>query len=293
MKKRKIVLGIIGVLVLAGGIVAGLLLVQQNENIARRAAPASTLTVSPASQSKAPGSTFTFSVNMSTGANVVTGVDIRMSFDPNAIQITSIQAGSGIANLNQQIASTYDNTTGKIQFAKFTLNSSQAINGSNIEVLKVNGTIKANAAAASYQLQFDPATAASASQEGQNVLVGKAPGTITVTSVSGPTPTPTPTPTNPPGTPTPTSAKTPTPTPTKTPTQAPGATKTPTPTPTKTPTPTATATATATATSASATNTPTPTQTSMPIPESGSGWATYMGMGLGILVILGSLLLAL
>jgi hypothetical protein len=292
MKKPKVILVIIGILVLAGGLVAGLLLVQQNENIARRAAPATVMYVTPASQSKAPGSTFTYSVKIDTGANAVTGVDVRMNFNPAAIQITSLQLGSGAGSLNQTIANTYDNATGKISFAVFTLNSSNSLTGSSIEVLKVNGTVKANAPAGSQTLSFDPATAASATQEGQNVLITKTQGTITVTgAVTGGTPTATPTPTA-------TGAKTPTPTPTRTPTLPPGATptRTPTATPTRTPTATPTATATsngqATATP-TVTATPTPAQTSMPIPESGSGWATYLGVAFGIMIIFGSLILAL
>ncbi len=289
MKKSKTILIVIGVLVLCGGIIAGLLLVQQNQNVARKAAPATSMYVTPASQSKTPGSTFTYSVKIDTAANAVTGLDIRMNFNPAALQITSIQLGSGAANLNQTIANTYDNATGKIQFAVFTLNSSQSLTGSAIEVLKVNGTVKANVAPGSYALTFDPATAASATQEGQNVLTSKTQGAIVV---AGATTQGTPTPT-----PTPTGSHTPTPTPTRTPTLAPGATNTPTPTPTYTPTPTATATATPTPTATStnvaqATATPTPTQTAMPIPVTGTDWTTYLGVGLGLLTIIGAIVLA-
>lgn len=78
---------------------------------------------------------------------------------------------------------------------------------------------------------------------------------------------------------------------------------------TATATSTATATATATSTSASSTKTASPTPTSTktstakatstsvatkaPIPQTGTGWPTYAGIGLGVLVIVGSLLLAL
>lgn len=80
----------------------------------------------------------------------------------------------------------------------------------------------------------------------------------------------------------------------------------PTPTTTGTATATGTATSTATATStstststATATSTGTPGATGTPgptepsLPNSGSSWPTIVGAGLGILVILGSLLLAL
>jgi hypothetical protein len=74
------------------------------------------------------------------------------------------------------------------------------------------------------------------------------------------------------------------------------ATATATGTATATATSTSTSTATSTATSTSTgtptgTGTPGPTQPSLP--NSGSSWPTIVGAGLGILVILGSLLLAL
>lgn len=83
------------------------------------------------------------------------------------------------------------------------------------------------------------------------------------------------------------------------------ATATATATATSTATATATATATSTSTSSStgtATSTPAKTSTAKatstsaatkaPIPQTGTGWPTYAGIGLGILVIVGSLLLA-
>ena len=117
-------------------------------------------------------------------------------------------------------------------------------------------------------------------------------------------------------------AGTPTPTPTGTPTTTPTGTPTPTPTPnscngtcgsnyncgsglfcssgfcrnascpsdadcvcgTATPTPTP---------SHTATPIPTPTPTAPTLPESGTSWPTILGMGVGILIIIGSLLLAL
>lgn len=91
---------------------------------------------------------------------------------------------------------------------------------------------------------------------------------------------------------TPTATATITPTPTATPTQRP--TSTPAKTPTATPTSTLVKTPTATPTStATPVRTSTLTPTKPPIPETGTGWPTYVGAGLGILVIIGSLLLAL
>ncbi len=189
-KKYKNFAKLILPLILVAGLIAGLILVKQNQNPARKAAPSTSIYVVPASQSKTPGSTFSYSVKIDTGGNAVTGIDIKMNFDPSTFEVTSLQFGSGVSALNQIIANTYDNTTGKIQFAIFTLNTSQVVIGSNIEVLKVNGVVKSTAATGNHQLTFDPGTLASASQEGQNVIISKNPGTIIVVS---PTPSPNPT----------------------------------------------------------------------------------------------------
>lgn len=69
---------------------------------------------------------------------------------------------------------------------------------------------------------------------------------------------------------------------------------TPSPTPTLTATPTASASASPTATSSAtpkATSSATPTV--VPIPVTGTNWPTVLGAGVGILVIVGSILLAL
>lgn len=93
-------------------------------------------------------------------------------------------------------------------------------------------------------------------------------------------------------TPTPTPSHTPTPTPTPTPTATVAPTPTPTIGPLSTPTPTVSATPTPT-TIALATPTPTVSATARPIPVTGTDWPTYVGGAVGVMVIVGSILLAL
>ncbi len=251
---------------LGASIFLGVYLVQQRTNVTQRAAPATSMYLTPSSQTKAAGSNFTFSVSIDTGTNSVTGVDTRITFDPTVMTVVSLQPGSGVTNLNQTITNTYDNAAGTISYAIFTLDGSKAVQGAAIEVLKVNATVKAGAAAGTYNIAFDPASAASASQEGQNVLVSKSQGTLVVSAASG-------------------SAATPTATAT--------ATSTATPTGTGTATPTPTATATSTSAGATATATPVGTQgTPLPIPVTGTDWPTMLGVGLGIFAVIGAVLLA-
>jgi hypothetical protein len=249
----------------------GVYLVGQSQNLEESAAPATAMYLTPGSQTKTPGSTFSFTVNIDTSTNAVTGIDARLTFNPNAMQIVSLQQGSGVTNLNQTISNTYDNTAGTISYAIFTLDGSKAVQGSGIEVLKVNAQVAAGAASGSYNIAFDPASAASASQEGQNVLISKSQGTLIVAGGTGSNPTPT-----------------------ATATATATGTAQATATPTASATPNATATATATSNTATATATPVSTQSSpLPIPVSGTDWPTYLGMAVGIIVIIGSFMLAL
>lgn len=253
---------ILVVLIFLGiSIFLGVYLVQQRTSVQEKAAPATAMYVTPSSQTKAPGTNFSFSVNIDTSTNFVTGVDVRLKYNPAAIQILSLQQGAGVTNLNQTISNTYDNTAGTVSYAIFTLDGTKAVNGSSIEVLKVNAQVANAAAAGSYSITFDPATAASASQEGQNVLVSKSQGTLIV-SGSGASVTPTPAPTGTPGA-------------TATPAPTSGATATPVPT-------------------SGATDTPAPTSqaTPLPIPVTGTDWPTMLGIALGILTIVGSIVIA-
>lgn len=250
--KRSTIFAIIGVLALIGGLGAGIILVQQQQLFQQKAAPASTISISPGSQSKNPGDSFTFSVTLDTGTNAVTGIDVELKFDPSAIQITSLAQGPGVANLNQTIKNTFDNTAGTISYSIFTLNSSNAITGSSIEVLKVNATVKASATSGNYNISFDPSTSASASQEGQNVLIGKTPGVLTVTSAqASPTPTP----------------------------SGSGATNSPSPAASQTPT-------------VAPSSSPTVQTTPLPIPVTGVDWPTILGIVIGIVAVVGAVALA-
>lgn len=279
---------IIVVIFLGISVFLGVYLVQQRTNVAEHAAPATAIYVTPGSQTKAPGSSFTFSIDMDTSTNAVTGVDVRLTFNPAAMQIVSLSQGSGITNLDQTITNTYDNTAGTISYAVFTLDSTKAVSGTGVEVLRVSAKVTSAATAGNYNIAFDPATAASASQEGQNVLISKSQGVLVV---SGGTPTPTPT-------------GTPTPTPTATATSSTGSGNS------------------CNGTCGSNTNcasglycysgscrnpscasdstcgcgvaTPTPTAQSspLPIPVTGTDWPTMAGVGIGVGAIVASLLLA-
>jgi len=253
MNSKKIVLIIIGVLVLIGGVAVGVFLVSKNQDIREKAAPATTVYIQPSTQNKNPSDTFTLSVNMDTGVNQITGVDIRLNYNQNLIEVTSIQKGSGISVFDGTISNTFDNTTGKILYAVYTANRANAITGLGIEVLTVNGNIKSTASGIA-TLSFDPATLIYGVDESQNVIIGMTPGSIVIAGAAGqPTATPTPTPTS-------------------------GSGATPTPTPTPTPVPLQTTSGQA---------------TQPPLPVSGASLPSIIGIAVGVFAVIGSLLFAL
>ena len=256
MSKTKIILAITGTLVLVGGLAAGVLLIQKNQELRTQASPATSLFITPNSQNKTPGQTFTQNVVINTGTNLVSGVQFEIEFNPQTVEIVSIQKGGGINSLDQEIKNEINNTSGRISYTAFTLSPSNWVNGQGLSALTITAKVKDSATNGLYQTTFAGTTAVSASGEGQNVVTGTTPGGITVTN-SGSSPTATATAT---ATPSPTTSPTPTLSPAN-------------PQPT---TPKASAIATA-----------------VPIPVTGTSWPTYLGAGVGILIILASLALAL
>lgn len=197
MKKPKIIYTVLGLLVLVGGLATGTILVQQRQNLSKKAAPATTMYVTPATQTVAPGDTFTYDVQVDTAENAMTGFDIRMAFDPNVIQITSLTKGTQVSDFTTAVTDTFDNTGGTIAFSYVTTDVTKAVSGTGVTVLTVSASVKASATAGSYDLAFDPSTMAIATNETQNILISKTKGTVTVsTSNQGeesPSPEPTPT----------------------------------------------------------------------------------------------------
>lgn len=270
---RKSLIGIIGFFVLFAGIIAGTYLVSQNQDFREKAAPATTVYISPANQSKDVGDTFNVSVNMDTGSNQVTGVDIRLKYNPSLIEVTSIQKGLGITVLDTPINNLIDNNTGKISYAIFTVNKANAITGSGVEILKVSGKIKAGASGTA-SIAFDAGTIISGVSEGQNVITGTTPANIMIAGALGPTTAPTAT---------------------SRATTNPGLLSLPTGTATAkataTSNSTATSKATSTSTSTGSEQLDTSVTTAMPIPVTGSSFSSVASWGVGLFFILVSYLL--
>jgi hypothetical protein len=182
-----------GIVFLATSIFAGTYLLQRNTNVEEKAADSTNLFISPTSQNVNPGRDLTFSVQMSTGGNQITGVDVLLNFDPAALQITSVERGSDLSVFTNTVVKDYDNNAGTISYTGFTLDKSLAISGNSLEVLKVSATANSNATSGSYNITFDSTSAVSAVNETHNTLTGTSPATIVI-SAPNPTTSPSPAP---------------------------------------------------------------------------------------------------
>ncbi len=230
--KKKLITAIV-FLVLVASIIAGVLLVRENQNISEKAAPATNLTFSPVSVALIKGQTFTTNSRINTGTNLVTGIDIEISYNPAIIQLSQITPTSSLsiftnAATGQVIKNEINNTNGTARFIAFVLDKNSGITGQK-DILAISGTVMANAQPATYQITYSATTSIAAMNESQNSLLSKSAFSLNVTN---PTPTPSPSPTA-----TPTKSPSPTPTPTKSPSPTPTPTKSPTATPTKSPSP--------------------------------------------------------
>jgi hypothetical protein len=250
MNAKKILWAVIGIAVLGAGLAVSVYFVRQNQEIRTKAAPATNISISPSTQTKSGGEAVHFNVVMDTGTNQITAMDLVLSFDPKALEITSISKGAALGTSFSELKNSVDNTAGRIYYSVYSADKTKAVTGTNLTVLTIFGTVKSDAASGTYTLAFLAQTTAAGVNEGVNVLVAKSAGTLIVSVSTTPTLTPTPTPTA-------------TPKPTPTPTGTPGATPTSTPTPTLN-----------------------PVTTAQPIPVSGTASPTMIVAGAGALLIL-------
>lgn len=207
------------------GIPISVFLVSRNQDLRKRAAPATTLFLSPAVITKNIGETFSLDVKIDTAENQVGVIQLKLEYDPTKLEAVDITNGALAPTIR---------VSGKIDeagVASITVGAK-----STAEPITESGTIavvtlKAIAATTepiTVKFSAPPETYANALSEGENnVLIGMTPATVTIQNLgSSLTPTLTPT-------------ATPLVTPTATPIATLSGTLTPTLTPTQSATPAA------------------------------------------------------
>lgn len=182
-KKNRILPTVLGILLLAGGLITGTILVQQKQVFNQKAAPSTSLYMDPASLSKNPSDTFSLAVKVDTGSNAMTGFDLLINYNPAAVEVTGLEKGTSVANFTTQVLNSYDNTAGVIKFSYVTTDTTKAVTGSGLTVLTISARVRPQATAGTYDFTVDPSTMAIATGESQNILTGTSGATLTVVKV--------------------------------------------------------------------------------------------------------------
>jgi len=185
--KRVVIIVVSLLLFLA--IPASVFLSMRSQELRKKAAPATTLTLTPASVTKAVNEDFTLEVRMDTAENQIVAVELNLTFDPTKLQAEWIHNGTMFPN----ILSSGTVGNGTVSIALGATNTTTPITGTGTVA-----TIKFKALAPTsspVSVRFSTDTFVGALNEGStNALTSSVPSTITITG-SNSTITPTATPT--------------------------------------------------------------------------------------------------
>ncbi|MBI5620726.1 hypothetical protein HY949_03035 [Candidatus Gottesmanbacteria bacterium] len=217
---KKLIQLVIGLLLLVA-IPITIFVAGQNQEIRKKAAPATTMAITPSSLTKQAGDVFTVEVAIDTGENQVVAAELHLTYDSSKLEAQSITNGALFPN----ILASGTVEPGGAAITVGAADAKQPVRGTGtVATVKFLAKEKTDSPTA---IKFTSNTFVGGLGEGaSNVLVGTTPSMITITkdiAQSTPSPTPTLVPVmNPPDTLAPASssgqtAQTPTPTPTSTP----------------------------------------------------------------------------
>ncbi len=171
-------------------------LVRQRQELRKKAAPATSLEVKPATETVKIGDVFTKTIDIDTGENTVSAAVVEVSFDPAKLNATKIEAGDFITEILQAGVIIEDK-------ASITLGSGPGKQKRGTGTL-ARVTFQALAEGVNIRITLGPATKVAGIDESTDVLTTRgAFGTVTIatdsleptatpTPLSTPTPTPTP-----------------------------------------------------------------------------------------------------
>lgn len=221
MNKKNIIIGTMVLVLLIAGLVVGMILVKQQQDLRKSAAPATTLSILPPTKTANVGEEISLIVQMNTGTNTATGAELHITYDTQKLTLKDFTPLAEMLPV-VFVSPLINNTTGtsSITLSAQPANPPQGQGGlATLKfIAKAPGTATVN---------FAPQTLVTGIGEGTNVLASQNSATITVFSpVSNITPAPTSTVTSP----TPSIAAPSTVTPTSGQIGGTGATSTPTPT---------------------------------------------------------------
>lgn len=184
---KKVVFIVVAILILLA-IPVTVFLVAQSQELRKRAAPATTLALTPTSVTKKVGDTFSLEVKIDTGENQVVATEITLTFDPEKLSAESITNGALFPN----VLTSGTVTSGSATIAVGAPSSSQPVKGTGtVAVVRFKALAITDTPVS---VRFAQTTFVGSLGEGSNnVLVGTNPARVTITQNEGSQVTPTPT----------------------------------------------------------------------------------------------------
>lgn len=181
---------IFGILLIIFTIPVVVYFVNKQQELRTKAAPATTLTITPPTINKHIGETFSVDINMNTGSNQVVVAELYVLFDATKLEAQTITVGT----LFPKIIVSGTIQPGQASITVSAENETQPITGTGTAVIVTFKTIAATTTPVSITL--GPNTFVGALGESStNVLTGSTPAAVVITTgnqeISGGTPTPT------------------------------------------------------------------------------------------------------
>lgn len=172
---KKIVLLLVSVILLIA-VPVTVLFVKQRQDVRKRAAPATTLTLSPSTITKKVDETFSLEATIDTGENNVVSVALHLVFDPAKLEAQTITNGPLFPSI--LTSGTVDRGVASITVGAS--DSKKPVNGSgSVAVVKFKALERTDVPVA---VRFAANTFVGGLDEATNVLVGSSPASVNITS---------------------------------------------------------------------------------------------------------------
>lgn len=178
---KKLIFAIIGVLVLALGVGAGIFLVQRNQDIRRSAAPATTLTMVSSDPAPSVDDIFTVSVKIDTGENQAVGAELYIDFDASLLEAVDV-AGGQFFVAPQEIGPSIDNNAGSLSYVLYLSPGAVPQTGTGVLATITFKALKAGSANVAFS---NDSLVGGVDENAANLLVSSTPVTLNITGTTG------------------------------------------------------------------------------------------------------------
>lgn len=174
MKKRNIVISAVILVLLLVGLGVGLFLVGQQQDLRKKAAPATTFSILPSVKTVNVGDDVTLTIQMNTSTNTVTGAELHLTYDPSKLTLkdfTPLSELLPVVFVSPQI----DNTKGTASMSLSAQPANPPQGQGGLATLKFSAK-----SAGTATIAFTPQTLATGIGEGTNVLASQNSATLTI-----------------------------------------------------------------------------------------------------------------